>query len=61
MSKNTLRKKWEKNLKVVWDWVSRQMSIYNYNKIDSNRLEKRFQKQNKPNTRSKLELEATKA
>ena len=59
-SKKTLGKEWEKNLEEVCDWVSKLMSTYNYYAMDCNRLEERLCEQNESNTRSELELEATK-
>ena len=46
---------------MVWDWVFKLMSTYDYYAIDYNRLEKRLYEQNKFNTRLELELEAIKA
>lgn len=43
ISKETLGKKWEKNLERVWDWVFKLMSTYDYYAIDSNRFQERFQ------------------
>ena len=41
-SKEILEKEWEKNREVVWDWVSKLMSTYDYYAMDYNRLEKRL-------------------
>ena len=40
-SKKTLGKEWKKNLEVVWDWVSKLISTYDYYAMDGNRLKKR--------------------
>ena len=61
MSKETLGNRWEKNPEMIWDWVFKLISTYNYYAIDFNRLEKRFWEQNEFNIKLKLKLKATRA